>query len=90
MDFCFDSEYGGDVLMPKYDYECIKCKKEFDDVSKIDNRNDSRQCPHCKTDGAHVLIIKHAPYFRERGIEGTEHGKSMEKDFYDNICDEVP
>ena len=33
--------------MPKYDFECEDCKKNFERYLPYDRRNDSQQCPLC-------------------------------------------
>jgi putative FmdB family regulatory protein len=36
-----------EVFMPLYEYKCVSCKREFEDLSKAEEKDNPRPCPSC-------------------------------------------
>ena len=41
--------------MPLYQYNCSKCKKEFEELKKLSDRDEPSQCPRCGNRAERVL-----------------------------------
>jgi putative FmdB family regulatory protein len=37
--------------MPLYEYTCTKCKKKFELIRDLSERDQECECPHCKAKG---------------------------------------
>ena len=41
--------------MPLYRYECDTCHERFDDLRKVDERDEPAECPECGESGHRLL-----------------------------------
>jgi putative FmdB family regulatory protein len=37
--------------MPLYEYTCIKCRKKFELIRSLSERDEKCECPHCRAKG---------------------------------------
>jgi putative FmdB family regulatory protein len=37
--------------MPLYEYTCTECKKKFELIRSLSERDDECECPHCRAEG---------------------------------------
>jgi putative FmdB family regulatory protein len=37
--------------MPLYEYNCTKCKKKFELIRSLSERDEECECPHCQVKG---------------------------------------
>jgi putative FmdB family regulatory protein len=37
--------------MPLYEYTCIECKKKFELIRNLSERDEECECPHCRAKG---------------------------------------
>src|SRR4030095_1704189 len=44
--FSKPDKLGGQIPMPIYEYRCLKCKKEFEQIHKFSDPP-LKKCPHC-------------------------------------------
>ena len=41
--------------MPLYEYECLKCRRRWEEQRRVDDRYDA-QCKECKTDEIRLVL----------------------------------
>lgn len=72
--------------MPLYNYLCHNCEKDFDDVKKIDARDQplSEPCPSCGHSGSVVRTVSNA-----RIVSGVGDFRAKVPDFFKDRLREI-
>ena len=79
--------------MPVYDYECKKCKKNYEHFLTVENYLKKTKCPDCKSVGKKIVLFKKNepsfsdkvfPYYDESAGQRFENNSERKKYLSDN------